>query len=270
MNEDTDGLWDNEDEFYYDLLRKPDGSWDRLRLRTMVGLIPLFAVIVFNTSTWNDLPLLKEALERFTRKRPDLVKLVSHWKNVNGDDQHLFSLLRGHRMKMLLRRMLDPDEFLSDFGIRSISKIYGGKSFDYRHNGTNFSVRYNPGESESDLFGGNSNWRGPIWIPLNYLLIDALYKFHDYYSADFKVEYPTGSGQYSTIAEIADQLKNKVKSIFLRDSNGERPVFGGHPKLNKDPNFKDYVLFHEYFHGDTGKGLGASHQTGWTGLVALL
>jgi hypothetical protein len=270
MNEETDGLWDTEDEFYYDLLRKPDGSWDRLRLRTMVGLIPLFAVIVFNTATWNDLPLLKEALERFIRKRSDLVNLVSRWKNVNGDEQHLFSLLRGHRMKMLLRRMLDPDEFLSDFGIRSISKIYGGKQFDYWHNGTNFSVRYNPGESDTDLFGGNSNWRGPIWIPLNYLLIDALYKFHDYYSADFKVEYPTGSGQYSTIAEIADQLKKKVKSIFSMDRNGERPVFGGHPKLNKDPNFKDYILFHEYFHGETGKGLGASHQTGWTGLVALL
>jgi hypothetical protein len=264
------GLWDEGDGFYYDVLRKPDGSGERLRLRTLVGLIPMFAVIVFTDDRWKVLPLLKSRLDGFISQRPDLVKLVSYWKDTNGDEQHLFSLLRGHRMKMLLRRMLDPNEFLSDYGIRSISKVYGDQPFNYWLNGTDFSVRYNPGESDSGMFGGNSNWRGPIWMPLNYLLINSLYNFHDYYMDDFKVEYPTGSGQYATLADIAGHLKQRLKSIFLRNEHGERPVFGGYAKFNHDPYFKDLILFHEYFHGDSGKGLGASHQTGWTGLIALL
>ncbi|MGI4728969.1 MAG: MGH1-like glycoside hydrolase domain-containing protein [Janthinobacterium lividum] len=270
MGGDSLGLWDDQDGFYYDLLQKPDGENDRLRLRTLVGLIPMFAVIVFDENKWNKLPELKEKLDWFMVQRPDLVKLISFWKDTKGTEQHLFSLLRGHRMKLLLHRMLDPNEFLSDYGIRSISKEYQEHPYNYYLNGSDYQVRYNPAESDTGMFGGNSNWRGPIWMPVNYLLIRSLYVFHEYYTDDFKVEYPTNSGSYHSLAEIANGLGNRLKSIFLRNDKGERPVFGGYEKLNHDPNFKDYILFHEYFHGDTGKGLGASHQTGWTGLVALL
>jgi len=269
MGEDSWGLWDDQDGFYYDLLRKPNGGYDRLRLRTLVGLIPMFAVIVFDDERWSQLPKLRAHLDWFMKQRPDLVQLVSYWKDPNGE-QHLLSLLRGHRMKLLLRRMLDTNEFLSDFGIRSISKVYENQPFQYWLNGTDFSVKYAPAESETDMFGGNSNWRGPIWMPINYLVIKSLYTFHDYYGPDFKVEYPTGSNQYFSLAEIAALLSKRLKSIFLRNDQGERPVFGGHPKLTHDPEFKDYILYHEYFNGDTGKGLGASHQTGWTALIALL
>jgi len=264
------GLWDDEDGFYYDLLRKPDGSWDRLRLRTIVGLIPMFATIIYEEAKWKNLPNLVQRLDWFWKQRPDLVELVSRWKDKKGDEEHLFSLLRGHRMKLLLRRMLDPNEFLSDYGIRSVSKIYSEHPFEYWLDGADYSVHYTPAESDSNMFGGNSNWRGPIWMPINFLLIQSLYRFHRYYTDDFRVEYPTGSGQYYSLQEIAQSLSQRLKSIFLRNDQGERPVFGGHPKLNQDAHFRDYILFHEYFHGDTGKGLGASHQTGWTGLIAVL
>ena len=270
MGEDSFGLWDDEDGFYYDVIRKPDGKWDRLRLRTLVGLIPMFASIVFDESKWGNLPYLKERMEKLKDQRPDLAALVSNWKDTKGNEQHLYSLLRGHRMKLLLRRMLDPEEFLSDYGIRSVSKIYQERPYDYWLNGVNYSVGYNPAESNSDIFGGNSNWRGPIWMPINYLLIQSLYSFHDYYTDDFRVEFPSGSGNYCSLAEIADALSKRLKSIFLRNEKGERPVFGGYAKLNHDPHFKDYILFCEYFHGENGKGLGASHQTGWTGLIAVL
>ncbi|MEO6523616.1 MAG: glucosidase [Mucilaginibacter sp.] len=270
MGEDSYGLWDEQDGFYYDLLRKPDGNYDRLRVRTLVGLIPMFAVNVFDDARWDKLPKLRAHLDFFMQQRPDLVQLVSYWKDKNGDEQHLLSLLRGHRMKLLLRRMLDPNEFLSDFGIRSISKTYENEPYEYWLNGTDFSVKYTAAESETGMFGGNSNWRGPIWMPVNYLLIQSLYHFHAYYGDDFKVEYPTGSNQYFSLADVAGLLSKRLKAIFLRNEHGERAVFGGHPKFNHDPHFKDYILYHEYFNGDTGKGLGASHQTGWTGLITLL
>ena len=262
MGEDSLGLWDDQDGFYYDLLRKPDGESDRL--------IPMFAVIVFDENKWNNLPRLKKQLDDFMNQRPDLVRLVSYWKDTKGNEQHLLSLLRGHRMKLLLRRMLNPEEFLSDYGIRSISKEYQEHPYHYFLNGSDYEVAYNPAESDTDMFGGNSNWRGPIWMPMNYLIIEALNNFQEYYTDDFKVEYPTNSGKYSSLAEIAQALSYRLKSIFLKNGQDERPVFGGNQKLNLDPNFKDYILFHEYFHGDTGKGLGASHQTGWTGLIAIL
>lgn len=270
MGEGEMGLWDEQDGFYYDLLRRPDCKSDRLRVRTLVGLIPMFAVMVFDEEKWNKLPALRERLDWFMKKRPDLVRLVSYWKDTKGDEQHLFSLLRGHRMKLLLKRMLDPNEFLSDYGIRSISREYKDHPYEYYLSGKDYEVKYTPAESETDMFGGNSNWRGPIWMPINYLLIQSLYDFEEYYTDDFKVEYPTGSGNYTSLAEIAKSLGKRVKSIFLKNEKGERPVFGGYQKLNNDPNFKDYILFHEYFNGDNGKGLGASHQTGWTGLIALL
>jgi hypothetical protein len=270
MGEDSCGLWDDEDGFYYDMLRKPDGTADRLRLRSLVGLIPMFAQVVFEEAKWDKLPKLKEQLEWFMKQRPDLVQLVSHWTDTSGNNEHLLSLLRGHRMKLLLKRMLDPNEFLSDYGVRSVSKTYQDQPYRYHLDGFHYTVKYIPAESDSNMFGGNSNWRGPIWIPVNYLIIESLRNFQQYYTDDFRVEYPTGSGEYFSLAEIADSLSRRLKNIFLRNETGERPALGGHPKLNHDPYFKDYILFHEYFNGDNGKGLGANHQTGWTGLVALL
>lgn len=270
MGEDSCGLWDEQDGFYYDMLRKPDGSADRLRLRSLVGLIPMFAQIVFDEEKWDKLPRLKQHLGWFMSQRPDLVQLVSHWTDTKGNNQHLLSLLRGHRMKLLLKRMLDPNEFLSDYGIRSVSKAYCEYPFQYQLDGADYTVKYIPAESDSGMFGGNSNWRGPMWMPVNYLIIQSLRNFQEYYTDDFKVEYPTGSGEYFSLSEIADLLSERLKCTFLKNNAGERPISGGHPKFNHDPHFKDYILFYEYFNGDNGKGLGASHQTGWTGLVALL
>jgi len=270
MGEDSCGLWDEEDGFYYDMLRKPDGTADRLRLRSLVGLIPMFAQVVFDEGKWDKLPKLKERLEWFMLQRPDLVQLVSHWTDTKGSDQHLLSLLRGHRMKLLLKRMLDPNEFLSDFGIRSVSKAYCADPFNYQLDDMDYTVKYIPAESDSGMFGGNSNWRGPIWMPVNYLIIESLKNFQEYYKDDFKVECPTGSGEFLSLKEIAALLSKRLKCMFMKNEAGERPVSGGNSKFNHDPHFKDYILFHEYFNGDNGKGLGASHQTGWTGLVALL
>ena len=271
MGEDSAGLWDDEDGFYYDLLKLPNEQFERLKVRTMVGLIPMFATIIFNEETWKRLPLFKERLEQFSEQRPDLAALVSSWKDIKGNnEEHLFSLLRGHRLKLLLRRMLDPDEFLSDYGIRSVSKVYEQNPYDLQLNDSDYSVKYTPAESDIDMFGGNSNWRGPIWMPVNFMLIDALYNLHQYYSDDFRVEYPTHSGEFFSLAEIADALSRRLKAIFLKDENGDRAVFGGNHQWNTDPHFKDHILFYEYFNGDTGKGLGASHQTGWTGLITAL
>ena len=270
MGEESTGLWDDQDGFYYDLLRKPGGGWDRLRLRSLVGLIPLYAAIVFDEARWTNLPLLKQRMEQLRERRPDLANLVSNWKDTKGNEQHLLSLLRGHRMKLLLKRMLDTTEFLSPYGVRSLSKIYESDPFEYAINDMDLTVKYIPGESDQNMFGGNSNWRGPVWMPLNYLLVEALNTFQEYYTDEFRVEYPTGSGEYRSLAAIARALCSRLKGLFLRDAQGGRPVFGGDPLLNGDEHFKDYILFYEYFHGDSGKGLGASHQTGWTALVASL
>jgi hypothetical protein len=270
MGEDSSGLWDDQDGFYYDMLRKSDGTADRLRLRSLVGLIPMFAQVVFEEAKWEKMPRLKEQMDIFMKRRPDLVQLVSHWTDTKGNNQHLLSLLRGHRMKLLLKRMLDSNEFLSDYGIRSVSKAYCENPFRYQLDGLDYTVSYLPSESDSNMFGGNSNWRGPIWMPVNYLIIESLKNFQEYYTDDFKVEYPTGSGEYFSLAEIAAQLSKRLKNLFLKNEAGERPASGGHPKFNHDPYFKDYILFHEYFNGDNGKGVGAGHQTGWTGLIALL
>jgi glycogen debranching enzyme len=185
-------------------------------------------------------------------------------------ERHLLSLLRGHRMKCLLKRMLDETEFLSDYGVRALSRYHREHPYDFHVNGNTFSVSYQPAESDSGLFGGNSNWRGPIWFPVNYLIIEALQRFHHYYGDDFKVECPARSGKYLTLDEIAGELARRLTKLFLKDEHGLRPVLANHPKLHTDRHFRDYVLFHEYFHGDNGRGVGASHQTGWTGLVAKL
>jgi hypothetical protein len=269
-NERGVGLWDEEDQFYYDQLNLPDGRMIKLKVRSMVGLIPLFAVETLEPELLEKLPDFKRRLEWFLNHRPDLASLVSRWQEPGRGERRLLSLLRGHRMKRLLRRVLDETEFLSEYGVRALSKAHEREPYTFWTSGMAHSVRYQPAESDSGLFGGNSNWRGPIWFPVNYLLIESLQKFHHYYSDHFKVECPTGSGKFLTINEVANELARRLTRIFLRDEHGVRPVLAYHAKLHKDPLFRDYVLFHEYFHGDTGRGVGASHQTGWTGLVAKL
>jgi len=236
----------------------------------MVGLIPLFAVEVLEPELLEKLPEFKRRLEWFLSYRPDLASLVSHWNEPGRGSRRLLSLLRGHRMKKIFKRLLDETEFLSPYGVRALSKAHEKHPYVYRLHGMDLKVDYQPGESNTYAFGGNSNWRGPIWMPVNFLIIESLQKFHHYYGDDFKVECPVGSGKFVTIEEAANELAQRLTRIFLMDDRGERPVYAQHPKMQRDPHFRDHVLFYEYFHGDSGRGVGASHQTGWTGLIAKL
>jgi hypothetical protein len=270
MGGDGISLWNERDEFFYDILRHPGGRREALTLRSIVGLTPLFAVETIEPDMLTALPNFKQRLEWFLEHRPDLAKLVSRWEEPGIGARRLIALVRGHRMKRLLARMLDPNEFLSDFGVRSVSKVYEHHPFVFHSNGTDYVVRYEAAESRSGVFGGNSNWRGPVWVQMNYLLIEALQKFHYYYGDDFKVECPAGSGQYRTLQQVADELSQRLIRLVTRSPDGHRPVFGGQPIFQHDPHWRDHVLFYEYFHGDNGAGLGASHQTGWTGLLAKL
>ena len=263
-------LWDDEDQFFYDVLHTTDNQRVKMKVRSMVGLIPLFAVEVLDEELFSACPEFAARLEWFLVHRPDLAGLISRWGEKGKNERHLLSLLRGHRMKRLLERMLDETEFLSTYGIRALSKEYETHPYKFYAGGSEFTVNYTPGEGDTSLFGGNSNWRGPIWFPVNFLLIESLQKFHHYYGDDFKVEHPTGSGRMKSLKEIADDLSQRLINIFRIDENNERPVNAKHPCFNHDKHFSDYVLFHEYFHGDNGRGIGASHQTGWTGLVAKL
>jgi len=236
----------------------------------MVGLIPLFAVATVEPDLLGMLPDFHRRLRWFLKNRPDLASLVSRWDDMGMGERRLLALLRGHRMKRVLSCMLDESEFLSPYGIRALSRYHAGHPYVFDTDGGRYVVEYQPGESNSGLFGGNSNWRGPIWFPVNYLIIESLQQFHHYYGDDFKVECPTGSGRYLTLDEIADELSQRLMDIFVRDRYGRRAVFGEEATFQRDPHWRDYVPFHEYFHGDSGKGIGASHQTGWTGLIAKL
>ncbi len=264
------GLWDEADQFYHTVLRRPDGAIIPLRLFSLVGLFPLFAVEVLEPETIARCPEFAQRLQWVLDHRPDLAALVSHWDVAGQGSRRLLSLLRGHRMKALLRRMLDETAFLSLYGIRSVSREHLEKPFELDLDGQHFSIGYVPGDSNSRAFGGNSNWRGPVWMPVNFMLIESLYGFHRYYGDDFKVEYPTGSGFKLSLRQIADELSHRLTRLFLRGKDGRRPAFGASVLEQTDPHFRDHMLFYEYFNGDTGQGLGASHQTGWTGLVALL
>jgi hypothetical protein len=264
------GLWDDEDEFYYDAIRKSDGNDVKLKIRSMVGLIPLLAVEVLEDAMLSSQKDFTDRLYWFLNNRPELANLVSKWGIKGQNEKHLLSLLRGHRMKRILYRMLDENEFLSDHGLRALSKYHEAHPYVLQINETWFSIHYTPGESDTTLFGGNSNWRGPVWMPVNFMLIESLCRFHDYYGDDFRIEYPTGSGNLFSLKEISEKLSDRIISLFTRNADGNRPVYGDQALFQKDPNFKDNIQFFEYFHGDTGKGLGASHQTGWTGLVARL
>jgi hypothetical protein len=263
-------LWDDEDEFFYDVLQFPSGEIQKLKVRSLVGLIPLLAVETIEPEMLELLPNFGRRMDWFLTHRPDLASLVSHWHVAGTADRRLFALARGHRMKRLLRRMLDPAEFLSDYGIRGLSRYHLEHPYQLDFAGKTYEVRYEPGESSTGLFGGNSNWRGPIWLPINFLLIEALSKFHQYYGPEFLVESPTGSGQMRTLLEIADDLATRLAGIFLPGADGRRPVFGDVDLFQHDPQWRDHLLFYEYFHGDSGRGVGASHQTGWTALIANL
>jgi mannosylglycerate hydrolase MGH1-like protein len=263
-------LWDDDDEFFYDVLQFPNGDIQKLKVRSLVGLIPLLAVETIEPELLEELPNFGRRMDWFLMHRPDLAGLVSRWHVAGSGDHRLFALARGHRMKRLLRRMLDPAEFLSDYGVRSLSRYHFDHPYHLEADGKVYEVRYEPGESSTGLFGGNSNWRGPIWFPINFLLIEALRRFHKYYGDAFVVESPTGSGQMRTLAGVADDLASRLGRIFLRGEDGRRAVFGDVDLFQRDPLWRDYVPFYEYFHGDTGRGLGASHQTGWTSLIANL
>jgi len=262
-------LWDEHDEFYYDVLNLPNERPLPMRIRSAVGLMPLFAVEVLQAEIMTALKGFSARLKWFLEYRPDLADLVSRWTEATSE-RHLLSLLRGHRMKRLLLRMLDEGEFLSAHGVRSLSRYHRQYPFVLHTKGENFTVAYSPGESESGIFGGNSNWRGPIWFPLNFLIIESLQRFHHYYGDEFKVECPTGSGQFLTLDQIAEHLAQRLTRLFARDENGRRPIYADNELFQTDPHFRDYLSFYEYFHGDSGRGMGASHQTGWTGLIAKL
>jgi len=263
------GLWNEEDEFYYDVLHTPGGRYFPLRVRSLVGLMPLLAVETIQWQLIDAMPGFKERLEWYLIHRPDLASLVSRWQEPGMGERRLVALTRGHRMKCLLRRMLDPEEFLSDYGVRSLSKFHKEHPYVLTVRGEEKIVSYEPAESQTGIFGGNSNWRGPVWFPINYLLIESLQQFHHYYGDDFKVECPTGSGTFLNLNEIANELSNRLIRLWLRGKDRQRPFARASNGLDEKRD-QNHYWFHEYFHGDTGAGLGASHQTGWTGLVAKL
>jgi len=265
----TMGLWDEQDGFYYDVLHR--GSDEiALRIRSMVGLIPLFAVEPIPADLIAKFPDFARRLEWFIDHRPDLIEGVACMRTLGAMDRRLFSVVNPDKLRRILQRLLDESEFLSPHGVRALSRVHRDQPYSLKVDGVEYGVRYEPAESSSGLFGGNSNWRGPIWFPVNYLLIESLQKFHHYLGDGFTVEFPTGSGRQMTLAQVAAEISRRLSSIFLRDDDGRRPAFGKAEKLQRDPHFRDHLLFHEYFDGDDGSGVGASHQTGWTGLVSKL
>ncbi len=261
-------LWDEDDQFYYDMLHKPNGDAELLKVRSMVGLIPLFAVEVLTPELLEQLPDFKRRVEWVLNNRPDLASLVSSWDNPGSGETRLLAILRGYRMKMIMKRMFDETEFLSDYGIRSLSKYHKEHPYQFNYDGGTVRVDYTPAEATGDMFGGNSNWRGPIWFPMNYLILDSLEKFSSYYGPDYEVEYPTNSGKMMNIKEAAEEVSKRLLALFVPDSNQKIPMYGEYDTFQKNPNFNQNHLFFEYFDGDTGKGLGANHQTGWTGLIS--
>ncbi|MGA7213154.1 MAG: hypothetical protein WBX20_03015 [Terrimicrobiaceae bacterium] len=267
-----EGMWDEEDGFYYDVLRLPDGSARRLKVRSMVGLLPLCATTVIGPSQRERVPRLVAVYRERLRRMPELLESIHPTGpgHFGVGERGIFALVNPDRLRRILSRMLDENEFLSAFGIRALSRYHAEHPYVIRVDSQEYRVNYLPGESDTGMFGGNSNWRGPIWMPVNALLIRALLQFYTYYGDNFKIECPTGSGNWMNLFEVAHDLASRLERIFLRDKDGRRPVYGGTQKFQNDPHWKDYILFHEYFHGDNGAGLGASHQTGWTGLVAKL
>jgi len=264
------GLWNEEDGFFYDVLKLPDGTHFPMKIRSMVGLIPLFAVETLEPEVLDKLPDFKRRLEWFIANRPDLTENIASMSTEGMGERRLLSIADEQQLRSILKFMLDEKEFLSPHGIRALSQFHRDHPYQLTAGNMDYRVDYEPGESSTGVFGGNSNWRGPIWFPVNYLLVESLQKFHHYLGEEFKVEFPTGSGTMLTLWEVAGELSRRMTSIFLQDGKGRRPAFGSVEKFQSDPHWRDLVLFHEYFHGDSGAGVGASHQTGWTGVVTKL
>ena len=262
------GMWDEEDGFFYDVLREPNGRAERLKVRSMVGLLPLCAVTVFEGALLKKYPELVPRLQQFLGVRPELTAFIQDPTKRGENNRLLAAILNETKLRRVLTRMLDEDEFLSPYGIRSISRYHDKHPYVFRAGNQDYSVSYLPAESDSGMFGGNSNWRGPIWMPVNALIIRALLQYYTYYGDNFTIECPTGSGRQMTLYGVAEEIGRRLANIFLKDTNGRRPVYGGSRKFQENPHWRDLLLFYEYFHGDNGAGLGASHQTGWTGVVA--
>ncbi len=270
LGEGIHGLWNEEDGFFYDVLQLNNGESISLKLRSIVGLIPMFAVEIIEHDILEKLPNFRARMQWVLKNRPELANLVSHWEVEGKGGKHLISILRKTRLKRVLQRMSDPNEFLSEYGIRSMSKFYEKHPFHFSTDDQEFVVKYLPAESDSSMFGGNSNWRGPIWFPINFLIVESLQRYHYYYGESMQIEYPTGSGEMRNLNFVAEDLSQRLKAIFMKDENGNRPFNGGNDLLNHNEFFRDYMMFHEYFNGDTGQGIGASHQCGWTATVAKL
>jgi hypothetical protein len=271
IGDNHDEMWDSKDGFFYDLLHLPNGDAMRLKVRSLVGLLPLCASTVIEaTGLFARHPRLKESLEMFKKRHPELLEHIApaDGKFSGYADRRLLSVCNKEKVERILAYMLDENEFFGPYGIRSLSRYHLDHPFTFNLSGHEYKVQYLPAESNNGMFGGNSNWRGPVWMPVNGLLIRGLLNLYQFYGDDFKVECPTGSGKYMTLFEVAKELGRRLSSIFLRDADGKRPVYGGTKKFQEDPHWKDYILFYEYFHGDNGAGLGASHQTGWTGIIA--
>ena len=266
-----DEMWDETDGFFYDLLHLPNGNGMRLKIRSMVGLLPLCASTVFEAGTFKQHPKLLEMIELFRKRHPEVFKRLVRANDPSTGGyggRRMASVCDKEKLRCILGYMLDEKEFFSPYGIRSLSQYHRDHPFVFYLEGREYRVDYLPAESNTGMFGGNSNWRGPIWMPVNDLIIRGLLQMYPFYGPDFKVECPTGSGKYMTLFEVAKEIAGRLSRIFLRDSSGRRPVYGGTKKFQEDPYWRDYILFYEYFHGDNGAGLGASHQTGWTGTIA--
>jgi glycogen debranching enzyme len=270
LGDDGVSLWDEQDGFFYDVLHADNRSRFPLRVRSMVGLIPLHAVQTMEPELLDSMPSFARRLEWFIKNRPDLTKNVACMHTEGRGARRLFSIATPEQLKRILGIMLDESEFLSAYGIRALSRYHLENPYQLHLDGIVHSVGYEPAESSTGLFGGNSNWRGPIWMPVNYLLVESLRRLHTYFGESLKVECPTGSGVQMTLAEVADEISRRLCDIFRRDASGRRPVLGTNEKFQHDPHWRDYIPFHEYFHGDSGAGVGASHQTGWSALVASL
>jgi len=270
LGQDGISLWNEEDGFYYDVLHAGNGDHFPLKVRSMVGLIPLFAVETLEPDVLDKLPGFKRRLEWFIDNRPDLIANAACMRTRGTEERRLLSIVTRERLRRVLQVMLDENEFLSPYGIRALSRAHRNRPYTLEVSGQRHQVSYEPGESTTGLFGGNSNWRGPIWFPVNFLLVESLQRFHHYLGDAFTVECPTGSGQWMNLSEVAAELSRRLARPFLRGTDGTRPVHGMHEQFQSDPHWRDLVLFYEYFHGDNGRGVGASHQTGWTGLVAKL
>ena len=262
------GMWDEEDGFFYDVLQLPDGQAQRLKVRSMVGLLPLCAVTVFEGEFREKYPELMKRFKGFLDARPELTTFIHDPGKVGHAGRRLGAILDETKLRRVLAKMLDENEFLSPYGIRSLSRFHADHPYRFHVGGQEYRVSYLPGESDTGMFGGNSNWRGPIWMPVNALIIRALLQYYAYYGNDFTIECPTGSGRMMNLYQVAEEISRRLTSIFLKDKDGHRPVNGGEKKLQEDPHWRDYIQFYEYFHGDNGAGLGANHQTGWTGVIA--